>query len=115
MISTQAVGKKGELEAAQFLKTKGFEILEQNFRCRTGEIDIVCRDEDEIVFVEVKTRINSIFGEGLESVNAKKQMKMIKTAQYYLRLHGQENQAYRFDVISILANVNRIDHLEYAF
>lgn len=114
-MTTRQIGKRGEIEAVRFLKGKGLEILEQNFRCRTGEIDLICRDGNEIVFVEVKTRINSIFGEGLESVNAKKQEKMIKTAHYYLQTHRQERSAYRFDVISILANANQIEHILSAF
>jgi putative endonuclease len=104
-------GKSGEKKAAKYLKNKGYEILEMNFRCKMGEIDIITSKDGVIVFVEVKTRKNSSYGMGYESVNESKMKKLLLTAQFYMAEKG-ESEA-RFDVISI--DGGEITHIENAF
>ncbi|MCR1898126.1 YraN family protein [Irregularibacter muris] len=95
------VGIIGEKEARKFLSKKGYKIIEQNFRCKLGEIDIIAKQEDTIVFVEVKTRKNNLFGTPAQAVNKSKQMKIIKTALYYLKIHNEFSKNIRFDVIEV--------------
>jgi len=114
-MKTQILGKEGELQAKKFLEQHGIEVLEQNYRTKTGEIDFICRDKQEIVFVEVKSRMTGAFGEGSEAVNGRKQDKMIKTALFYLQSNRWDERPYRFDVISILINSNQINHIRNAF
>ena len=80
------IGKVGEQEAVKFLKKKNYKIIDQNFSCKIGEIDIIAYQKDTIVFVEVKTRKNNLFGTPGQAVNKSKQKKIIKTALYYLQL-----------------------------
>jgi len=102
-------GKAGEQVAANFLKKKGYEILDMNFQNnsghRLGEIDIIARDvaQDEIVFVEVKTRDHAKYGHTLpeENIGYQKLRKLAKVATIYLRQNKLEDCAYRFDALSI--------------
>jgi putative endonuclease len=102
-------GKTGEQVAANFLKNKGYEILAMNFQNnsgrRLGEIDIIARDcmQNEIVFVEVKTRDYAKYGHTLpeENIGYQKLRKLVKIAAIYLRQHKLENCSYRFDALSI--------------
>jgi len=102
-------GKTGEQVAANFLKNKGYEILEMNFKNdsgrRLGEIDIIARDpeQDELVFVEVKTREYAGYKNTLpeENINYQKLRKLAKIAVIYLRQNRLEDCAYRFDAVSI--------------
>lgn len=109
----KTLGKAGEERTRDYLAGKGYKILAQNYRSPFGEVDLICQDEKEIVFVEVKTRSSSAFGEGLEAVNFKKQEKIIRTAQYFLKKKGIKNLPFRFDVISILSK--EITHIPHAF
>jgi len=94
------LGKEGEDIAVRFLKKNKYKILEKNFRTPLGEIDIIARDGDTLVFVEVKTRENPLFGEPFESVNYHKKRKLIKVASLYLK-RLRDIPPCRFDVISI--------------
>ncbi|MCA1927045.1 MAG: YraN family protein [Calditerrivibrio sp.] len=105
-------GKKGEDEAADYLKNIGYEILSKNFRSKFGEIDIIAKNGCTIVFVEVKMRKNKRFGSGYESVSRSKIEKLLKTANYFLSLQ-KSDFLYRFDVISI--DDGKICHIENAF
>ncbi len=96
------LGKAGEKAAAEYLKTRGYRILQTNFRCRLGEIDIIGMDGQYIVFIEVKTRSNSHYGFPAESVNLKKQKTLIKVAQTYLALKKLVNTNFRFDVVEVM-------------
>ena len=103
-----SLGRYGEEIAAEFLQGKGFEILTRNFRCRTGEIDIIAKDGGILSFTEVKLRKNAAFGEACEFVTPKKQQKIMKAAEFYLLnrqkelacIFGGEMQP-RFDVVEI--------------
>lgn len=101
-MNKRSVGTVYEKLAGGFLEQQGYEILEYNFRCRMGEIDIVARDGDYLVFVEVKYRSNGRTGSPLEAVDARKQRVISKVASYYCLTHGYgETKPCRFDVIAI--------------
>ena len=94
-------GNRAEQQAAEYLKQKGFRILEWQYKLKIGEIDLVARDGDEIVFVEVKARRSSDFGYPEESVTASKLEKIARVGEEYLRDHKLLNSAFRIDVIAI--------------
>jgi putative endonuclease len=96
------LGKKGEQYIVERIKKKGWEVLETNFHNRFGEIDIIAKDGDEVVFIEVKTRTNDFFGTPEESVTKYKLQKILSTAQNYLLQKKWEDVFYRFDVFSVL-------------
>jgi len=110
------LGKEGEDIAADFLRKKGFRIIEKNYRTVFGEIDIIARDHGVIVFVEVKTRADITFGYPFEAVNPKKREKIKKTAFCFLKKLKKEVPA-RFDVLSIHFENGRqcIEHIQDAF
>jgi len=84
MYLRHVLGKEGEDEAVKYLEKKGYRIIERNFLCRQGEIDIIALDKEYIVFVEIKTRTNTEYGLPSESVTEKKIKHMKKAIQYYL-------------------------------
>lgn len=104
------------MRAKRFLQGKGYDILEQNFRIGRGELDLICMDKEEIVFIEVKTRQTSYFGQPFLSVTRKKQQQLVKLADHYMKKKDVMNEA-RFDVISIVLNRSEysIEHIENAF
>ena len=112
------LGKWGEDMASRFLKNKGYLVLETNYRCRWGEIDIVAVDEGQIVFVEVRTRSSDDFGTPEESITPAKGHRLIATAQDYLQRRGQEGLDWRVDLIAIRLGprrrLERVDHYCYA-
>jgi putative endonuclease len=105
-------GGEGEAIAVKYLRKKGYEILERNYRTKLGEIDIIVRLNDCIVFVEVKRRGSGRFGKGYEAVDKCKQRQIINTANYYLKKYGIKTLC-RFDVISI--DGEEVTHIENAF
>lgn len=110
------LGNIGEQLAKAFLVSKGYKILESNWRFQHKEIDLIVKKDPFIVFVEVKTRRTNYFGEPYTFVNKKKQGFLIKAAHEYILLHDIEDEA-RFDIISVLYNdhKNEIEHIEDAF
>ncbi len=113
------LGKKGESIAIEYLENNGYKIVNRNYYSRFGEIDIITKKENYIIFVEVKTRkINTNFN-AFEAVDAIKQKKIIKTAMIYLKEKSLSLQP-RFDVIAVLfdtnlKNVKEINHIKNAF
>ena len=105
-------GKDGEEKACNYLKSKKYKILEKNYRCLYGEIDIIAKYNNTLVIIEVKYRKSAKFGKGYEAVNYTKQQKIIKTLQYYIN-EKNVKMPVRFDVISI--DDNEITHIENAF
>ena len=100
--SRRSVGKKYEELACRYLRAEGYQIRETNFRCRSGEIDIVAEDGRELVFIEVKYRSGDAAGDPLESVNYKKQRVISRTAAYYMLKHRiPETAPCRFDVVGV--------------
>jgi putative endonuclease len=100
-----AVGRYGEQLAATYLCSKGLTILERNWRCSDGELDIVARDGEALVFVEVKTRSSAAFGDPAEAVNHAKANRLRKLALRWLAEHHDDEWYWsqlRFDVVSVL-------------
>lgn len=96
------LGRRAEEAAFRFLTARGLTLLERNFRHRRGEIDLIMREKTCIVFIEVRYRSSPRFGSALESVDRRKQEKLVMTAQHYLQTHARlAQQTARFDVISI--------------
>jgi putative endonuclease len=107
-------GSHYETMAAEYLKNKGYEIISQNFFSKNGEIDIIAKDTDTLVFCEVKYRSNTRYGLPEEAVDYRKQDKIRKTAAYYLyRNNFPVETRVRFDVIAVLGE--KITHIEDAF
>ncbi|MDR2876601.1 MAG: YraN family protein [Chromatiales bacterium] len=95
-------GKLAEEAGLAYLQARGLHLLECNFRCRAGEIDIVMRESETLVFVEVRYRRSDYFGGPAASVAARKQQRLIKAAEYYLYTHpAMHRLAARFDVIAV--------------
>ena len=112
------IGNAGEKIAERFLKKKGFVILEKNFRNRYGEIDIIAKDEDWLVFIEVKTKSCKNFSEPETWVDFKKENQLTKMADYYLCQKNIVDTDCRFDVIGITLgkkNEEKIEHIKHAF
>ena len=112
------LGRQGEDIAAEYLRSKGFQIEARNFRQKSGEIDIICRDGDTLVFVEVKTRKDSEFGHPTESVTSRKQQQISRTALLYLSINSLHDEPVRFDVIGVICSQAAspdITHIEGAF
>jgi putative endonuclease len=105
-------GRKAEDLAAAFLQAKGMTIIEKNFLAKVGEIDIVAKDGDEMVFVEVRARASRDFGGAAASVGGAKRRKLIKAAQLWLQARNWDG-ACRFDVVAVEGG--RLEHLVSAF
>lgn len=105
-------GKKGEDLALNYLKNKGYELIVRNFRSKFGEIDLIVKDGEVIVFVEVKYRLSDDYGSPKDAVTYDKIKKIIKTAEYFI-VKNNLNSLYRFDVVSIFKN--NIEHVKNAF
>ena len=95
------LGARGEALACTLLKEKGYKILERNFKTPIGEIDIVAREGQTLVFVEVKTRESTAFGSAKWAVDQKKQQKLSRVALYYLNLKAWKDRPARFDVVAV--------------
>lgn len=112
------LGSRGEELAASFLERNGFTIVERNFRCKGGEVDIVARDGNTIVFVEVKSRKSLAYGVPQEAVTPFKQRQISKAALTWLARHHKIDSPARFDVIALLLDSSyshRIEHIRNAF
>lgn len=96
-----AVGQKGENLAANVALAQGYRILERNYRCPLGEIDLILARDDLIVFLEVKTRHGNDFGEAWEAVTPAKQQRIQRVAVWYAKALDREGCSYRFDVFTI--------------
>lgn len=104
IMNTKATGQLAEEAAAEYLRSQNYVIMERNFRSRLGEIDIIARDKDTLVFIEVRSRKGNRFGLPQETVNWEKQQRVRKMAQQYLKTTGQVQRYCRFDVIGVLFN-----------
>jgi putative endonuclease len=107
-------GKSSEAQAQNFLEERGYQTLERNFRCSVGEIDLIVAKDDQLIFVEVRSRKQASFLHPLESLSQRKLQRLRRTAEYYLKSHrAHQQKRLRFDVISIVDQ--SIDHLPHAF
>jgi putative endonuclease len=115
---TQAVGAWGERLAVAHIVQSGMVVLDRNWRGSAGEVDIIARDGDAVVFCEVKTRRSMTFGAPAEAVAALKRRRLRQLAAQWLAVAGVRPSEVRFDVISVLArrgDTPRVEHLRNAF
>ncbi len=106
------LGALGEQLAARHLRKKGYTIIEQNYRCRLGEIDIIARDGTTLVFIEVKTRTSTTFGTPAMAVTPRKQHQISRAAQQYLASHDLFDNDARFDVVAVFLPPNGVNEIE---
>ncbi len=117
-MSNITLGRVGEDAACQYLESIGYKVIERNFRCQLGEIDLIAQDKNMLVVIEVKTRLSTQCGQPFESVTYFKQQRLIKLAQVYLKFkRGTVDVFCRFDVISIIfkGGDKDIKHIKNAF
>jgi putative endonuclease len=100
-----ALGKYGEELATRYLSKNGMVILERNWRCDLGELDLIARDKDDLVICEVKTRRSTVFGEPIEAVTPRKVRRMRGLALRWLETKSVSPRGIRFDVVGVLAPV----------
>lgn len=112
-VHKKVLGRKGEKLVENYLIKHGFQILKRNYRTPFGEADIVARDQDEIVFIEVKTRESERFGTPREAVDANKRKRYRQIAKFFWKEDGEEPNA-RFDVAEVYAD-GKIEYYENAF
>ena len=101
MYERHETGKIGEDIATKYLQQSGYEIIKRNFECKIGEIDIIAKDKDEIVFVEVKTRASTLYGLPKEAVDQTKKKHIYRSAEFYIYIKHLENKPVRIDVIEV--------------
>jgi putative endonuclease len=118
MAAKDALGRRGEEIAAQHLEARGLTVVERNWRCSQGEIDIVARDGDETVFVEVKTRAGVGYGHPFEAITALKLARLRRLAIAWCAANPGFSERIRIDAIAVIAPADapvRIEHLERVF
>lgn len=110
-MSTQQLGSAAEQAALEFLEARHLYLVERNYCCRLGEIDLIMRDPDTLIFVEVRLRHDTRYGTGAETVTRSKMRKIINTAEYFLVNHPLwGNLDCRFDVVSMSHNIDWIQN-----
>jgi putative endonuclease len=100
-LQRRQLGIAGERAAERFLRRCGYTIVERNYRCRVGEIDVIALDGDSVVFVEVKTLSGVRFGEPHDAVGVRKQRQLARVADHYVAARRLEDRDMRFDVVSV--------------
>jgi putative endonuclease len=104
-------GRRAEQAALEMLETRGLVLIARNYGCKLGEIDLIMRDGDTVVFVEVRYRKSIYFGSPAESIGFKKRQKIVATAKYWLQTRGRSNrQPCRFDVVTVTKDTNNKPH-----
>lgn len=118
MSAKTEIGKKGELLAKKYLSENGYKILAENWRYKKAEIDVICKKDNILVFIEVKTKSYDFYGKPEESVASAQEARIMDAAQRYMEEIGYDWEI-RFDIISIILdkslNASKIDHFEDAF
>ena len=113
-VTTGEIGAEEETKVLNFLVQKGWKLLDRNYQCRSGEIDLIMTDKsNSVVFVEVKYRSSSDYGSAQSFVHRKKQEKIIKTALHYIKERKYQNVELRFDVTAVTPG--HIEHIPNAF
>jgi len=113
-MNRRALGSEAEKIAEQYLRERGYIFIARNWRCRSGEIDLIFRDQEVIVFVEVRSRSNpSRYGMAIESIDARKQRQVRGTAEVFLYQQRLSSYAVRFDVITIHFQGDRDPELKH--
>lgn len=115
--NTKELGDYGEKVASKFLIDMGYTIIAKKFFTRFGEIDIIAKDKNEYVFIEVKTRTTAFYGAPAEAININKQKHILKSSRYFVYKYNLENEYIRFDIIEIYINSekNNINHIKNVF
>lgn len=113
-MNTTLAGREGEAKAAEYLRKKRYAIIGSNYRCRFGELDLIAKKRDLVIFVEVKLRKNDRFGAASDAVTPAKREKLRKAALSWLAA-TECTAPTRFDVIEIYTETGRINHIENAF
>ena len=114
MAAHNELGKWGEALAAEFVEKKGYEIIERDWKSGRHDLDIIARDEDTLVIIEVKTRRNRLFGNPEEAIDYKKRQSLQSAINHYVKSH-HVNAPVRFDIISIVGTIGstpEIDHIK---
>ena len=115
-MDTLTRGKEAEERASHYLQAQGLQLLARNYRSKRGEIDLILQDKDSLVFVEVRYRSYPHFGSATESVDRRKQSRLVACAQHYMQTHPHNcQQPCRFDVISITGQQPVIEWIPNAF
>ena len=116
MYINQELGKLGENIISNYIQKLGYKILERNFECSQGEIDIIAKDKKELVFIEVKTRTDMSYGEAREAVTEIKKRHLINSIKYYIYKRNLENEFIRIDVAEVyIKNENvKINYIKNA-
>ena len=113
------VGKIGEDAGVKYIKDNGYEVICRNYRCGFGEIDIIARQKETFVFIEVKTFTGTDLGSPKEAVTKRKKKKIILVAKHYIAKNRIKNHRFRFDVIAVVLdtqrNIRKIEHIINAF
>ena len=114
--NNKITGNYGEDIATEFLEEIGYKIIERNFKCKLGEIDIIAKDKEEIVFIEVKTRSTLLYGNPVESVDRIKKKHIYRAGEYYLLIHRMLDVYVRIDIIEVYLNKkkHKINHIKKA-
>lgn len=102
------LGKLGEDVVANYISRLGYKIIERNFKCNQGEIDIIALDKKELIFIEVKTRTSMYYGEAGAAVNIFKKRHLINSIKYYLYKRNLENELIRIDVAEVYIKKDKI-------
>ena len=113
-MNTTLTGREGEAKAAEYLRKKRYDIIGANYRCRFGELDLIAKKGELVIFVEVKLRKNDRFGAAADAVTVSKREKLRKAALSWLAATDCTAPT-RFDVIEIYTETGRINHIENAF
>ena len=110
-------GRASEDRAARYLQSRGYKILDRNYRCRMGEVDLIAEEGETLVFVEVKARRTDRFGSAKAAVDRRKQIRIAQAAQHYLKATGRWGNRARFDVVAITSSPDgdRIEVIRNAF
>ena len=116
MANKRQIGQRGEAIAAAFLEEQGYKIIERNWHCSVGELDIIMEEETTLVFVEVRTRTSRRFGSAEESVTPAKQSRLIELAQTYLQEKEALPRSWRIDVVAVQlgSGLPQINHIKNA-
>lgn len=113
MAAKDDLGRRGEDLAAQFLTDAGYTVIDRNWRCARGEIDLVARDGDDTVFVEVKTRSSTAFGHPFEAITPQKLARLRRLAGAWCEAHPSRHGAVRIDAIAVIALAGRAPTVEH--
>ena len=107
---TGILGNRAENLALKYLRKRGLKLETRNFSCRYGELDLILRDQDYLVFVEVRYRKDQRFGGALESVDSHKQAKLRRAAEFYLIKHKHSDTPCRFDILCVAGRLSQPDY-----